>query len=68
MSGVNRAAAYVRVSTADQNSELQIRELRVCAERQGWQIAEVYEDVMSGANSSRSGLNHLIRGRRRKEI
>jgi len=30
------------------------------AERQGWQIAEVYEDVMSGAKSSRPGLNRLM--------
>ena len=55
-----RPAAYVRVSTADQNTELQIREVRAYAERQGWQIAHVYEDVMSGAKSSRPGLNHLL--------
>ena len=30
------AAAYIRVSTADQNTELQIRNLRAYAERQGW--------------------------------
>jgi DNA invertase Pin-like site-specific DNA recombinase len=29
---------YVRVSTADQRCELQVRELREYAERQGWQI------------------------------
>ena len=55
-----RVRAYVRVSTAEQNCELQSRELHEYAERQGWQIAEVYQDVDSGAKSSRPALNHLM--------
>ena len=54
------AAIYVRVSTADQNSELQLRELQEYAARQGWSIAETYHDVISGAKSSRPGLNRLM--------
>jgi DNA invertase Pin-like site-specific DNA recombinase len=52
--------AYVRVSTADQRCELQVRELREYAERQGWQITDIYEDVSSGAKVSRPALNRLI--------
>jgi len=52
--------AYVGVSTADQRCELQVRELRGCAERHGWQIADIYEDVSSGAKASRPALNRLI--------
>jgi len=52
--------AYVRVSTADQNCELQSRELHEYAERKGWQIAEVYQDVDCGAKFSRRALNQLI--------
>ena len=55
-----KAAIYVRVSTADQNSELQLRELREYANRQSWEIAETYRDVISGAKSSRPGLNRLM--------
>jgi DNA invertase Pin-like site-specific DNA recombinase len=55
-----RAALYVRVSTADQNAELQVRELREYAARQNWEIGEVYQDVMSGAKSSRPALNRLM--------
>jgi DNA invertase Pin-like site-specific DNA recombinase len=51
---------YVRVSTAEQNSELQLRELREYAERQGWQIVGIYQDVISGAKSSRPELNRLM--------
>lgn len=35
-----RAAIYARVSIADQNSELQLREIRDYASRQGWEIVE----------------------------
>jgi hypothetical protein len=54
-----KAALYIRVSTVDQNSELQVRELRAYAEHQGWDITEVYQDVMSGARSSCPALNQL---------
>jgi DNA invertase Pin-like site-specific DNA recombinase len=55
-----RAAIYTRVSTADQNSELQIRELQEYVARQGWTITNSYEDVISGAKASRPGLNRLM--------
>ena len=48
------------MSTADQRCELQVRELREYAERQRWQIAEIYEDVSSGAKTGRPALNRLI--------
>jgi site-specific DNA recombinase len=51
---------YVRVSSADQKAEMQVRELRAYAEHQSWDIAEVYEDVMSGAKANRPALNRLM--------
>jgi DNA invertase Pin-like site-specific DNA recombinase len=33
-----KAAIYARVSTAEQNSELQLREIQDYASRQGWEI------------------------------
>jgi DNA invertase Pin-like site-specific DNA recombinase len=51
---------YTRVSTPDQNAELQLRELREHAARQGWEVGEVYQDVMSGAKASRPALNRLM--------
>jgi DNA invertase Pin-like site-specific DNA recombinase len=55
-----RAAIYTRVSTADQNAQFQVRELRDYATRQGWEITETYQDVISGAKGSRPGLNRLM--------
>jgi DNA invertase Pin-like site-specific DNA recombinase len=45
-----RAALYLRVSTTDQDTERQERELRAAAAARGWEIVEVYEDNgISGA-------------------
>jgi putative DNA-invertase from lambdoid prophage Rac len=60
--------AYVRVSTADQTCELQLRELGDYAKRQGWQIAEIYQDVSSGATVSRPALSRLMLAARAREF
>jgi DNA invertase Pin-like site-specific DNA recombinase len=54
------AAAYVRVSSPDQNVALQTQELHAYASRQGWEVITVYEDVISGAKASRPALNRLM--------
>lgn len=63
-----RVRAYVRVSTAEQNCELQLRELHEYAERQGWRITEVYQDVDSGAKASRTALNRLMLDTRARKL
>jgi putative DNA-invertase from lambdoid prophage Rac len=54
-----RAAIYARVSTTDQTNVIQIRELKEYVERRGWELAEIYQDQMSGAKVSRPGLDQL---------
>ena len=45
-----RAALYLRVSTNEQTTENQRRELVAVAERAGWTIVDIYEDAgVSGA-------------------
>jgi DNA invertase Pin-like site-specific DNA recombinase len=56
---VVQVALYARVSTADQNCELQFREVQDYAAHQGRQVVEVYQDVMSGASARRPGLTRL---------
>ena len=63
-----RAAIYTRVSTADQNSELQLREIQDYAERQGWEIVNTYQDIISGAKASRPGLNRLMADARARKF
>jgi putative DNA-invertase from lambdoid prophage Rac len=55
-------AIYARVSTTDQNCEMQLRELREYCTRRGWQIADEYVDTgWSGAKASRPQLDRLMK-------
>lgn len=57
-----RAAIYARVSTVDQNCELQLRELREYTQRRGWTITGEYVDrAWSGAKASRPELDKIMR-------
>lgn len=56
-----RVVIYCRVSTDDQNVELQVNELQEYAARRNWHIVEQYLDVrISGAKESRPALNSLM--------
>ena len=55
-----KVAAYTRVSTPDQNPELQLQELRDYANRQDWDVVETYHDVISGTKARRPCLDRLM--------
>jgi DNA invertase Pin-like site-specific DNA recombinase len=63
-----RAAIYTRVSTADQNPELQLREIQDCATRQALEIVETYQDVASGAKAIRPRLSRLMADARARKF
>ena len=63
-----KAAFYTRVSTSDQSPELQLRELHEYTTRQGWDITEIYQDVISGAKISRPGLKRLMEDARARKF
>jgi DNA invertase Pin-like site-specific DNA recombinase len=66
-SGPMRAAIYCRVSTADQNADMQRNELLSYCERRGWTVSEVYTDEgVSGSKESRPALNRLISAAKRR--
>ena len=66
-----RVALYVRVSTGEQTTDNQRRELRAVAKRSGWKIVDVYEDNgISGANGRdrRPALDRLLKDATRREF
>ena len=63
-----RTACYIRVSTGDQNSALQVAELTQYVSARGWTVAGFYEDTMSGSKSSRPGINRLLADARARRI
>lgn len=59
-----RVALYLRVSTSEQTTRNQRRELKAVAERHGWEIVKVFEDAgVSGGKGrdERPGLDELLR-------
>jgi DNA invertase Pin-like site-specific DNA recombinase len=63
MTAHKRAALYVRVSTDRQSVENQEIQLRQVAERQGWEVVEVYSDAgIPGAKDrkQRPGLDLML--------
>jgi len=63
-----RAALYTRVSTTDQNHELQRQALVTYAERPDWETIEAYEDIASGAKTTRPALERLLADARARKF
>lgn len=64
-----RCAIYCRVSTTDQNVEMQLEELRAYAERRGFEIVEEFVDVgVSGSKDRRPALDRLMADARRRSF
>jgi len=64
----DRVAIYARVSTHDQQTlPMQLEAMCAYAERKGWQIALMVEEVGSGAKA-RPRREELLRAARRREI
>ena len=55
-----RVALYTRVSTGDQNAEMQQNELTEYARFRKWEVAEIYSDTMSGAKDRGLALDRLM--------
>jgi DNA invertase Pin-like site-specific DNA recombinase len=57
-----KVALYIRVSTNQQTTENQRKELEVYCKRQGWKIAEVYDDSgVSGSTDRRPALDKMLK-------
>src|SRR5262245_35887647 len=66
-----RVALYLRVSTSEQTTKNQRRELEAVAKRHGWLVVSTFEDAgISGANGreQRPGLDALMKAVARREI
>jgi DNA invertase Pin-like site-specific DNA recombinase len=62
-------ALYARVSTTDQDPDLQLVELRRYAAARGWMVfAEFVDRGVSGAASSRPALDQLWAAARRRDV
>lgn len=61
-----KAAIYARVSTSDQNCEMQLRDLRGMASQRGLEIVKEFIDAgQSGAKRTRPALDEMLRDAKR---
>jgi DNA invertase Pin-like site-specific DNA recombinase len=68
MNEKKRAAIYVRVSTAEQNTDAQESELREYCARRGWGCVLYRDHGQSGAKNDRPALNALLSDLRRRKL
>jgi DNA invertase Pin-like site-specific DNA recombinase len=68
MKPTKRVAAYVRVSTGEQNTGAQEKAIRDYVARRGWTLQKVYRDEISGSTSRRPGLDQMMNDCRRGSI
>jgi DNA invertase Pin-like site-specific DNA recombinase len=65
---IENAAIYARVSTTDQDCEMQLRDLREYCQRRGWSVVEYVDTGVSGAKISRAQLDRLMKDARQRKI
>jgi DNA invertase Pin-like site-specific DNA recombinase len=63
-----RTAVYLRVSTLDQTTENQAREVRAYVEARGWSAVEYRDEGVSGAKERRPALDRLLADCRRRKV
>ena len=64
---MNQAAIYVRVSTKDQDPEMQLLDLRRYAQQRGFEIYKEYVDWgVSGSKTNRPALDELMSAARKR--
>jgi DNA invertase Pin-like site-specific DNA recombinase len=68
MKAIKNAAIYARVSTTDQDCEMQLRDLRSYCESRGWTAVEFVDTGISGAKTSREQLDRLMKDARRRKV
>lgn len=65
---MKRTALYIRVSSTDQNPEMQLRELEPFIAARGWTVHKVYQDTLTGTSSERSALKSLLEDARKRRF
>ena len=61
-------AGYVRVSTTNQHSEVQLQELRAYAARRNVELVEYVDEGISGRKDRRPALDSMMRACRAREV
>jgi DNA invertase Pin-like site-specific DNA recombinase len=55
-----KVALYIRVSTEEQKTDLQLMDLREYIQKRGYGVFNTYEDIVSGSTKERKALDQLM--------
>ena len=61
-------AIYARVSTEEQNPQIQVDELKTISSQQNYMVYKIYTDKVSGTKSSRPQLMELLKDAKNKKF
>jgi len=65
---MKRAIVYVRVSTGEQNLDMQLKELPEYVQRRGWELVDTISDKCTGAKDRIPGLDRLMQDARKRRF
>ncbi len=65
---IKRVGIYLRVSTLDQDTALQLRDLMEYVQARGWQVFRIYEDKITGTHANRKMLKELQADARQRKF
>jgi DNA invertase Pin-like site-specific DNA recombinase len=63
-----KVALYVRVSTDEQKTDLQLLDLKDYVAKRGYKIYNFYEDIISGATKERKALDQLFQDANKRKF
>jgi len=63
-----KVALYVRVSTDEQKTDLQLMDLKEYIQKRGYVVYDTYEDVISGTTKERKALDRLVSDARHRKF
>jgi DNA invertase Pin-like site-specific DNA recombinase len=64
---IEKVALYTRVSTVEQKTGMQLTDLKEYVRRRGYEICNVYEDIVSGVTEERKSLDRLMDEARKRK-
>lgn len=63
-----KVALYVRVSTQEQKTDIQLMDLKEYIQKRGYEVFNTYEDVISGLTKERKALDQLFADAKKRKF
>ncbi len=65
---IKRIAIYIRCSTTEQDTSMQLHDLQEFTKARGWLVHKVYEDYASGTTANRKALKEMLQDAKQRKF